>query len=92
MGSGFKGGGVGGVRGRQKWNLKLFSVHLHFCYAAALFEFVLLDGNNDLVYANQTGYSANIALQNLSSKLPSLYSIFKLYLKYGSDDISYQSA
>ena len=60
MESGFKGGA--GARGRERWNLKLFSVHLIFCYAAALFEFVLLDGNNDLVYAYQIAYTANVAL------------------------------
>ena len=62
MESGFMGGGGCGGQGRERWNIKLFSVHLIFFYAAALFEFVLLDGNNELVYAYQIGYSANIAL------------------------------
>ena len=52
----------GGGEGEREVELKLFLVHLIFCYAAAIFEFVFLDGNNDLVYAYQIGYSANIAL------------------------------
>ena len=55
------GGGVWGGE-EERGETKLFSVHLIFFYAAALFEFVLLDGNNELVYAYQIGYSANIAL------------------------------
>ena len=40
----------------ERGETKLFSVHLIFFYAAALFEFVLLDGNNELMYAYQIGF------------------------------------
>ena len=52
----------GGAREREVEHKIILSPSNFFFYAAALFEFVLLDGNNELVYAYQIGYSANIAL------------------------------